>query len=178
MFDYQKFEDDVVRQIEAIFHKWTREHDDLYIFALDCAMGMESIGVIANTAHYLAEQAEPNASDYFYYKYCEEEWELPHWFQDISEEMNRYLLENEDVFSGPVTFEYTEAFDEHSEKMVECCENALVRFKRSLGRECPDILLTLYIRDYFDGDGRVEIFEKLNGRRAAEEYAEHIEEFV
>lgn len=178
MFDYQRFENDVVQQMEAIFREWTGEHDDLYIFALDCSMGMESIGAVANTADYLAEQAEPDASDYFYYKYCEEEWELPCWFKDISEEMNRYLLKNEGIFSNPETFEYTEVFDAHSEKMVECCENALLRFRGSLAESHSDVLLTLYIRDYFDGEGRVEIFEKLNGKSAAEEYAEHIEEFA
>ena len=98
MFDYEAFENKVFQQMERIFDQWTTEQDDIYIFSLDCAIGMESIGVMANTTHYLEEQAEPAASDYWFYKYCEEEWELFHWFQEISEEMNQYLLENEGGF--------------------------------------------------------------------------------
>ncbi len=76
VFDYKKFEDGVVHQMEAAFDKWIRNNSDLYIFSLDCTRAMDSIGVIANTTHYLEEQAEPDAEDYWYYKYCEEEWEL------------------------------------------------------------------------------------------------------
>ena len=178
MFDYKKFENDVVQQMGGIFSQWTTEHDDMYAFSLDCSMGMESIGINANTVHFLAEQADSDSTDYWYYKYCEEEWELSHWFKDISAEMNQYLLDNEAIFSDPDTYEYTEAFEEHSEKIVDCCVNALTRFRNSLGQNHSDIILTFYIRDYFDGDGRIEIFQELNSKSAAEEYAEHIEEFT
>ena len=100
MFNYEKFENDVLGQMEAVLDKWAEEKDDLYIFSLDCARGMESIGVIANTTHYLEEQAEPDSEDYGYYKYCEEEWELYHAFEAISTDMGKYLAENGSIFSG------------------------------------------------------------------------------
>lgn len=40
MFDYEKFENDVVQQMEAVFDAWIKENDDLYIFSLDCTGGM------------------------------------------------------------------------------------------------------------------------------------------
>lgn len=55
MFDYEKFENNVVQQMEIQLNKWLRENDDIYIFALDCARGMESIGAIANTNYFLIE---------------------------------------------------------------------------------------------------------------------------
>ena len=178
MFDYEKFENNVVRQIEDVFHKWVKENDDIYIFSLDCARGMESIGAIANTTHYLEEQADSDSDDYWYYKYCEEEWELFDAFEAISADMNQCLEENDGIFSDPETFEYSEVFDGHCEKIIECCVNALIRFRKSLGQNHSDIILTFNIREYLDEEERVEIVEKINGKSAVKEYAEHIEDFV
>lgn len=178
MFGYKTFENNIVQQMEVILDKWIKENDDIYIFALDCARGMESIGVIANTIHYLAKQAEPFSSEYWYYKYSEEEWELFYTFEDISADMNKYLDENDDIFSDTEAFEYSDDFDEHCEKIIECCVNALIRFRRSLSQNNINILLTFNVREYFDEEDRIEIFERINRKGAVKEYAEHIEEFV
>lgn len=37
---------------------------------------MTSIGIIANTQEYLSGQTDGELEDYWYYKYCEAEWEL------------------------------------------------------------------------------------------------------
>lgn len=68
MFDYEKFENDVVRQMTEVFHRWTEENDDLYIFSLDCAREMDSVAAIANTNANLEEQADEEDEDYWYYK--------------------------------------------------------------------------------------------------------------
>ena len=104
MFDYEKFENNVVQQMETILDKWIRENDDIYIFSLDCARGMESIGAIANTTRYLVKQSEPTSEEYWFYKYCEEEWELWNTFEVISADMSKCLEENDGVFSDPKTF--------------------------------------------------------------------------
>ncbi|MCX4266398.1 MAG: hypothetical protein OSJ64_06290 [Firmicutes bacterium] len=49
MFDYKKFEDNIVPAMENTLKKWVQEHDDIYIMSLDCARDMTSIGIIANT---------------------------------------------------------------------------------------------------------------------------------
>ncbi len=178
MFDYDKFEDDIVKEMESALNNWISEHNDLYIFTLDCAEGMDSIGAAANTSGYLKERTEEKSSRYWYYKYCEEEWELYCGFGSVSEYMRKYIEENEDTFADPETFEYTEAFNNHGEKITEHCLNALKRLKQEISESYPEITLTLYIPYYFDGEGRTEIFEEINGKDKAKEYSEHIKDFA
>ena len=40
------------------------DNNDIYIFTLDCSRSMDSIGVIANTQHYLEEQADIESEDF------------------------------------------------------------------------------------------------------------------
>ncbi len=178
MFDYEKFENEVVHQMEAVFEEWIKDNNDLYIFSLDCTREMDSIGVIANTTHYLEEQVESDSEDYWYYKYCENEWDLFHTFTAVSADMKKYLDDNRNIFTNLETHEYSEAFDEHFDKIIECCENALIRFRRYINKTHPDILLTFNINEYLDGEDRVEVFEKINSGDAMKEYSEHIEEFA
>ena len=57
MFDYNKFEKDLVAAMEQILRSWAEEYDDLYILSLDCARDMTSVGLIANTQQHLAEES-------------------------------------------------------------------------------------------------------------------------
>ena len=180
MFHYEKFENDIVQQMIAVFNRWIEENDDLYIFSLDCARAMDSIAVIANTITNLEEQAEEDSEDYWYYKYCEEEWDLfeTDAFEAVSAEMSKYIEDNDSSFTNPETFEYTERFDQHCDKIIEHCKNALIRFRQAINKDHSDILLTFNIREYLDGDERVEIFQEINSEDASKEYAEHIEDFA
>ena len=174
MFDYEEFEKKLVTQMENTLKNWGKENDDIYIFALDLARGADSVGAIANTKHYLNGQADKDSTDYYFFKYCEDEWELFDAFEDISKEMRKYIDENGDAFSDLKTCEYTEAFDEHCGKITDSCRNALICF----AKEYPKLLFTFNIRDYMDTDERIEMFEKMNSAQAAKEYAEHIDEFA
>lgn len=178
MYNYKKFENEVVQQMEIVFDKWIRENDDLYIFSLDCTRELDSIGVIANTMHYLDEQTESNLEDYWYYKYCEEEWDLIDTFETISRDMRKYLGENSHIFINLATDEYSETFDEHFDKITECCKSALIRFRQSINKNYQNILLTFNIREYLDVEERIKIFKKINSENAFKEYIEHIYEFA
>lgn len=178
MFDYEKLENSLVLQMENILRKYVKEYKDIYIVALDCSREMDSLGVIANTESYLSEQTDPDSSDYWYYKYCEEEWEIFDTFEEISFHMRSYMEENQEVFSDSGTCTYTEEFDVHCDKVITACENALCRLKKtSICEAYPGILLTFHIREYFDEEECVMLVEKINGEVSAKEYAEHIEEF-
>lgn len=177
MFDYEKFENDIVAQMTNILSEWT-EDDDIYILALDCTREMDSIGAIANTEMNLSEQADNEDEEYWYYKYCEEEWDLFDAFEKVSSYMYQYVEDNSERFTEPKTFKYTKAFDEHCDKIIERCIMALVRLRDSIKETYPNLLLTLNVREYLDGDERVEIFEQINGKAAAEEYSAHIEDFA
>lgn len=179
MFDYKGFEDDIVQQMRIILDKWIRENNDLYIFSLDCSRGMDSIGVIANTSHYLEEQVvESDSKDYWYYKYCEEEWDLFDTFEIISANMRKYLEDNSNVFTNPETQKYTEVFNQHCDRIIECCKNGLVQFRQFINQDYLNILLTFNVREYLDGKEKIKIFESINNKSTIKEYAEHIEEFA
>lgn len=180
MFDYKKFENDIAAAMENTLKKWAKAYDDIYILSLDCSRDMTSIGVMANTMAYLTEQADTAEEDYWYYKYCEEEWKLCDaggLMEEISSYMNQYAEENEERFTDPKTFEYLEAFDEHCDKIIEACKEALKRFKQSINKDFPHLCLAFNIREYLDREERIEIFASVNSKDAAEEYAEHIDEF-
>ena len=179
MFDYERFENDLVQQMPVVFNNWIEQNHDLYIFSLDCASGMDSIGAIANTIHYLEEQTDTDSEDYWYYKYCEEEWDLFDTFRTISEDMRNCLDENKGVFANPEALgEYSEMFDKHCNEIIKHCKNALIRFKKSISKNHSDVLLTFNIREYLDGTDRVKIFQSVNNESASKEYSEHIEDFA
>lgn len=179
MFDYERFENDLVQQMLVVFNNWVEQNHDLYIFSLDCAGEMESIGAIANTTHYLEEQADTDSEDYWYYKFCEEEWDLFDTFKTISADMCKCLDENKGIFTNPEDSDkYSEIFDKHRDEIIKHCKNALIRFKNAISKNHSDILLTFNIREYLDGDDRVEIFQSVNSESASKEYSEHIEEFA
>lgn len=175
MFDYKKFEDSLVLQMENTLAKLLKEYDDIYIFSLSLSNDVNSVWVIANTLHNLEETTNPGNEDYdeeeyYYYKYCEEEWDL--WetddFDSISDELGSYngYEEEEDGFCT------------HRDRAIESCRNALVHFNTYKNKACPGLLLTFYVREYLDGEECIELFEKLNSKEALAEYSEHIEDFV
>ncbi len=176
MFDYKKFEDDVVIAMENALKGWMEEYDDIYIFALDCPMYMDSIGIIANTKEYLSEQAD-EPEDYWYYKYCVGEWELYDVMKEVSACMCKYLEDNEEQFTNPETYVYQDAFYEHRDKIIEASKNALKRLRRSVNKYFPDLLLLFSMADYLSNEECIEIFASVNSKEALEEYAEHIDDF-
>lgn len=178
MFDYEGFKNAVVLQMKVVFDNWTKENDDIYILSLDCANGMDSIGAAANTQSYLLEQGAPGSDDYWYYKYCEEEWDLLDTFETISAKLDKYLCDNKVVFTNQKSQEYTEEFYKHREKIMDCCIKALISLRQYLNRTYPHILLTFNIREDFDRAERVEIFKQINSSHAQKEYMDHIDDFA
>ena len=178
MFDYVEFTENVVKQMKDTFQNWLAENDDIYILSLDCARGADSIGMIANTDSYLYEQVDEDSDDFWYYKYCEDEWELFEAFEEISGSMRGYLEENKAAFTNLQTSEYTEAFESHCAKIIESCLNAALRFGENVRADFPDLMLNVNVREYLDGEEREEIFAKLNNESSLREYAEHINEFI
>lgn len=69
------------------------------------AADLWSIGLMANTKTYLAEQADKDAEDYWYYKYCEEEWCIFATFDKLSAEMHQYMKKLHDTTDDTEHFE-------------------------------------------------------------------------
>lgn len=181
MFDYEKFQKDVVAAMERKLREWSEENDDIYILSLDLTRGMESVGVYANTEAYLEEQTEEeDEEEFWYYKYCEEEWELCDVLDGISAYLRDYVNENSGQFSeedDEGLSVYTESFDTHCGQMIESCKKALESFREATKKEYPRLLLAFNIREYLDEEERMEIFSLVNSKKAAKEYAKHIEDF-
>lgn len=180
MFDYKKFETDLVAAMENTLRNWAEEYDDLYILSLDCARDMTSVGFIANTQQHLEEEADADDEDYWYYKYCEDEWEL---FEaggqakEISVYMKQYIEENDVRFTNPDTFEFTEEFEAHCDQMIDACEQAVRRLRQSVHQDFPKLLLAFNIREYLDAEARAVFFASVNNKEASQEYAAHLEDF-
>lgn len=180
MFDYNKFEKDLVAAMEQILRSWAEEYDDLYILSLDCARDMTSVGLIANTQQHLAEESDADDDAYWYYKYCEEEWELFEaggQMKEISSSMNRYIEENDARFTNPDTYEFTEEFEAHCDQMIDACEQAVRHLRQSIDQDFPKLLLAFNIREYLDAEERAAFFASVNSKEASQEYAAHIEDF-
>lgn len=175
MFDYEKFKSDIAAAMEKSLRKWAEENDDIYIISLDLSRDMTSVGVWANTMNYLDEQDYDASEDYWYFKYCEQEWELCEAFEDISSYMRAFTEENGEQLGRNYT--YTEIFDEHCDKMAESCKKALEVFKGSVNKDFPELLITFNINEYLDDDERVKVFSLVNSKKAAEEYMKHIADF-
>ena len=181
MFDYEKLKEDLVSAMEKILRKWSEENDDIYILSLDLSRDMESVGVWANTVEYLEEQVDGDTSeDFWYYKYCEEEWDLCEVISESSSYMSTYVNENSGKFfeedSEGISI-YTESFDAHCDQIMESCKKALEGFRELIKKDFPDLLLAFNIREYLDNEERIEFFSFVNSAEAAKEYAEHIEDF-
>jgi len=179
VFGYKQFENELVIQMENTLNQILKEYNDIYIFSLDIASNMASAGIIANTVHNLEKQAKYNDEDYYYYKYCEEEWDI--WesgnFGNISNKLRQCLEINGKDFTKD-NYIYTNLFYRHCEKIIESCGNALIRFSSFKNSKCPDLLLALNINEILEEEKRIEIFTKLNNKEAAAEYSKHISEFI
>lgn len=176
---YKKFEDSLVSSIEAALQKLLNGHSDIYIFSLNLSRENPSVVAVANTYNNLKELAGPGDEDYFYYKYCEEEWDLWEYdsFKDIiTEELCPCTGINNGTSTEPGT--YTSFFDSHCDEIIESCKNALIRLKDFKEKNCPGLLFTVYIREYLSADERINIFKQINGKAAAKEYSVHIYDFI
>ncbi|MDE7184498.1 MAG: DUF4303 domain-containing protein [Lachnospiraceae bacterium] len=180
MFDYNKFENDLVAAMEDILKNWAKTYPDLYILSLDCARDMTSVGIMANIQQHLNEECDADDEAYWYYKYCEDEWELFEaggLMKEISIYMNQFAEENDTRFTDPETFEFTEAFEEHCDQMIDACEQAVQRLRQTIDPDFPKLLLAFNIREYLDAEARAAFFAAVNSKEASEEYAAHIEDF-
>ena len=123
---------------------------------------------ITNTKAYLAKQTVMSAEDYWYYKYCEEEWSNFETFEKISFDMYDYMKKMH------VSDDDVDKFDNHHNNIIAACKNALRHLSILSG-----ILLTFNIREYLEQEERIALFELFNGKTmTAAEYTENIKVLV
>lgn len=185
-FNFQKFKEKVILAIKKAFLEVMDEYKEstVYAFSLTCDSYARSIGVVANTKEALEEQIE-DEEDRYYYKFCEQEWEI--WdaaddeFQEIRNTLVEFQENNKDKISDSETCIYTEFFDEFREKIFDICVQALIEIKDEnfFKDKCKEsIIINFMVPEYLDEDYSIEVFSKLNSEMIVEEYKQHIEDFM
>lgn len=185
-FNYEKFKGKLVLVIKKAFLEIMDEYQNstVYAFSLTCDSAVRSIGVVANTKEALDGKIE-DEEDRYYYKFCEQEWEI--WdaadneFQEIRNTLVEFQENNKDKISDSKTFIYTEFFNEFRDKIFDICIQALKELKgeKFFEEKCKeDIMINFMVPEYLDEDYSMEIFSQLNNGIVVEEYKEHIEDFM
>lgn len=174
-FNYDKFASVLNTELEEFVKALAVNQTDVYIISLNyCPDFMTTIGAVANSYTYLNEITSLDDNNYFYYKYCEEEWEKVKGFDSLSADLQRYYSELEQKYSSDYE-KYEELYKEHSEKIIQMCKSVLKNFQETTTYKIfPDLLLNVYVREYFDNEECIRIFEEVNARKETAEYAKYI----
>ena len=137
MFDYEKFENDIIIQLERTLQQIKNLREDVYFFSLACAEDCTKVAIFATTKHHFEMLAPKGQPDYFSYKYCENEWEIGFIPSKIYKYMYNYMEKN-NFYEDDCEID---AYFEHFNALEEACMNALLRF-RDIEPD-SDIILTL-----------------------------------
>lgn len=168
-FDYLNFENDLFKAVENFMKQYISRKDDVYAFSIHYFPDLTTlIGIAGNTYSHLNSNTNSHPSDkwYFYYKYCEEEWELGTWFDDVSIPLQNYYNAI-DKYSQSESVELYELFEkqykEHVEKIIEICKQALKKIKATdTYKSYPRLYLNVYVREKFSTEELLTNYEELN----------------
>lgn len=185
MFDYGRFEKDLFFYIKMYIEKWGTEKKDIYAFSINC--NDEAIGIVlnANTDSYFQQTIDQYGTDdtYYYYKFCEEEWELWSDYEDeeslaMASYMEEYCKQLDAAYSQDQRELYEEKYEEHKEKIQQSCINVLKKIRESdVYSMISGAYLNFYIRESFDEEEVVRIFKEINGEEIFPDFIEHAEDF-
>lgn len=185
-FNFQKFKEEVIAAVKKAFLEIVEEYkgSTVYAFSLICDSAARFIGAAANTKESLEEQIE-GEEDRYYYKFCEQEWEICDAADDEFQKLRNMLVEfqenNEYEISDSETCIYTEFFEEYREKVFNICVQALIEIKNEgfFQNKCnEDVFINFMVPEYLDEEDSIEIFGKINSGKIVKEYKEHIEDFM
>ncbi|MBU3104295.1 DUF4303 domain-containing protein [Clostridium gasigenes] len=185
-FNFQKFKEEVILATKKAFLEIMDEYEDSTVnaFSLTCDSAVSSIGVVANTKEALEEKIE-DEEDRYYYKFCEQEWEI--WngadneFKEIGNDLVEFQKNNKNKMSDAETCIYTDFFNEFRENIFDICVQALMEIKDENFFEdnCKEsIIINFMVSEYLDEDYSIEVFSKLNNGIVVEEYKQNIESFM
>lgn len=174
-FNYDKFASELNTELEEFVKALAEKQEDVYIISINyCPDFTTTIGVVANSYTYLNEITSVDDNNYFYYKYCEEEWEKVKGFDSLSAELQRYYSELEQKYNSDYE-KFEESYKEHSEMIIQMCKSILKNFQETTTyKSFPDLLLNVYVREYFDNEECIRIFEEVNAGKEIAEYAKYI----
>ena len=170
-FDYEKFEKDLLVAVEEYAESQLDKIDDMYIMSIEYFPEFTTLVAIrANTYSDLQEKVEKADENYTYYKYCEEEWNLYDGLKDMSGVLQKEYKEMEEKYDAD---EFDELQSKHATKIIDVCKSVMKKFKETdIYKKFSGLYLNVYVREYFDKEECIEIFEELNGKDSIEEYSD------
>lgn len=185
-FDYNKFEEDLYSYVEKYIKIWSAEKNDIYGLSINCSIGNGGITINANTTSYYQKKLE-GLGEYsldakFYYKFCEEEWELWSDWDTEAREMDGYM----EAYCSYIADTYEEDIDLYDAKdkefeanIQELCIRVLKKIKKSDSYQMiPGAYLNYYVREKFSEQEIIEIFEEINGKGFCQEYIDNVKSFA
>lgn len=170
------------RKLYKTYIEMAITYPDMYAFSLDLSADGRSLGVLGNSKANYIEQTESNdPEEKWYYKYCEDEWDLCG---------EKFILELEEKYH---LRGLSKRMSEYADRLVDTEQNA--KYVDNLSDKCmevlseladsdfftnmnPDIIVTFHMRDYFSSEYILKNFSKLNNEELSEEYSVHMEDFT
>ncbi|WP_252225846.1 DUF4303 domain-containing protein [Clostridium sp. ZBS2] len=186
-FDFNEFKQNIILATKSAFLEIvkTNKEDTVYAFSLNCSADVRSIGIIANTKSALNDIVDGSDNDFWYYRFCPEEWKI--WngaddkFYRIGNKLKAFQEDNKDRISDSETNVYTYFFQEFREKIFDVCIDALLELKEEeffANNSKEGIELNFWVSEFLDEEESIDIFSKLNDKNTVDEYKEHIEEIL
>ncbi|MDE6947903.1 MAG: DUF4303 domain-containing protein [Anaeroplasmataceae bacterium] len=147
------------------------EDEKIYIFSFEIDDIMSNITIYVNSEENLKAQIddadEEDKEDIYYYKYCEDEWNVIEdsikYFKKVANYVKKYNLYEDDIRQWD--YMILDALRKiREEKYVE-------KLYKS------PIMLTIYMHGHCDENEMIEVFKQINDESTYREYIDHIEDF-
>lgn len=188
-FPFDRLKELFIKELKSVFAQFIDKYKDKkpYIFSIlvpdYIAINHQKSYCISFNGNTIAE-FEANGycyttkdSDELYYKYCADEWNDHSISENDFPECNKiileYIIENENVISDQ-SFNYSAEFNQFREDFFELLIQSLAQlraegFFKSVYEE--HILINFEVRDYYQEDEMLEIFERVNTKEDVGLYA-------
>ncbi len=170
-FDYKRFEKKLLIEVEEYVKTKLENEEGVYIISIEYFPEFTTfVAIRANTYSYLKEKAGENEKDYTYYKYCDEEWTLGEFLEEVSKDLKADYKELEEKYDDE---QFEELQAEHAKKIFTSCKAVMKKFKETdTYKKLSKPYLNVYVRERLTKEERVQVFCELNGEDNREEFSE------
>ncbi len=174
VFPYDSFEKDLYEELCKCLKKHSDNKDICSVSISYWPELTTFIGAVLNTNSNLKSKSAKDSSEYMYYKYCEEEWEIGEEFKGLSKELVDYY--NALKQSTLDDYELWEKiYGPHVNRIIEICKRALLNIKQSPEYALYTSLnLNVYVREFFSAEEAIAIFKELNIEQIVHEYERYL----
>ncbi len=173
-FDYNAFENELYEEV-CHFMKSHSDRKDIYAFSIKYEPEFTTfIGVVFNSMSNLETKSNDGMEDYYYYKYCEEEWEGGEIIGSLSEQLKQHYEAIEE-WAADDDFIENQTQSEHRDKIIEVCIKVMQRVKESEEYAMYSKLnLNVFVREFFTTEEVVGTYKKFNDDEALSDLKKYL----